>query len=276
MLGWLLLLAFPVAAAIRSNESGTAKALTVAVVAAFVAVAAVIALAESKPLRDSVAVPAVAFFLTVAIVMTVVDRENWATLFIFSAAMTAIVVREPLAHAGVALCAVLCAVTLLARGAAGGTVVGYTAPAAGIGALVLMLADLRARNKELVQTRAELARLAVAEERARFARDLHDLLGHSLSVIALKAELAGRLLPHRSDEAVPHVRDIEQVARCALTEVRDAVSGYRRPTLDVELAGARMALSAEGSAPTCSSLRSRSIRPWRRCSRGPSGRAPRT
>ena len=57
---------------------------------------------------------------------------------------------------------------------------------------MLVMADLRTRNAELHEARAELARLAVAEERMRFARDLHDLLGHSLSVIALKAELAGQ------------------------------------------------------------------------------------
>jgi two-component system sensor histidine kinase DesK len=84
----------------------------------------------------------------------------------------------------------------------------------------------------------------VVRERERFARDLHDLLGHSLSVIALKAELAGRLLPDRAAEAADEVAEVEQVARTALSEVRDAVSGYRRPTLDGELAGARMALSS--------------------------------
>jgi two-component system sensor histidine kinase DesK len=63
-------------------------------------------------------------------------------------------------------------------------------------------------------------------------------------VIALKAELAGRLLP--GPEAAEHVAEIEQVARGALTEVRDAVRGYRQPTLDDELVGAQMALSAAG------------------------------
>jgi two-component system sensor histidine kinase DesK len=91
-----------------------------------------------------------------------------------------------------------------------------------------------------------VARLAVAEERERFARDLHDLLGHSLSVIALKAELAGRLLPHQPQQAADHVAELESVAREALAEVREAVSGYRQPTLAGELAGARMALEAAG------------------------------
>ena len=65
-------------------------------------------------------------------------------------------------------------------------------------------------------------------------------------MIALKAELAGRLLPDRPREAATEVAEVEQVARQALGEVREAVSGYRQPTLDGELAGARMALSAAG------------------------------
>jgi len=106
--------------------------------------------------------------------------------------------------------------------------------------------DLRVRNFELQEARAELASMAVAEERERFARDLHDLLGHSLSVIALKAELAGRLLADGPPDAANEVAELEQVARTALREVREAVSGYRQPTLEGELAGARMALSAAG------------------------------
>jgi two-component system sensor histidine kinase DesK len=112
--------------------------------------------------------------------------------------------------------------------------------------LMLVMRDLRVRNMQLNEARAELARLAVAEERERFARDLHDLLGHSLSVIALKAELARRMLADGPHDAANEVAELEQVARTALTEVREAVSGYRQPTLDGELAGARMALSAAG------------------------------
>ena len=84
-------------------------------------------------------------------------------------------------------------------------------------------------NRELVEARAEVARLAVADERERFARDLHDLLGHSLSVIALKAQLARRRLPDDPETAAADVADIEAVTRDALREVRQAVSGYHRP-----------------------------------------------
>ena len=99
---------------------------------------------------------------------------------------------------------------------------------------------------ELRAAREEITRLAVAEERLRFARDLHDLLGHSLSLITLKSELAGRLLPAAPERAATEVRDIEDVARRALSEVREAVAGYRRPTLDEELDGAREMLEAAG------------------------------
>ncbi len=111
---------------------------------------------------------------------------------------------------------------------------------------MLLMQDVRDRNEELCEARAELARLAVAQERERFARDLHDLLGHSLSVIALKAELAGRLIAERPEQAASEIGEVEGVAREALTEVRQAVSGYRQRTLDGELTGARVALSAAG------------------------------
>ncbi|WP_217165043.1 histidine kinase [Streptomyces sp. AC512_CC834] len=98
----------------------------------------------------------------------------------------------------------------------------------------------------LREARATVAQLAANEERLRLARDLHDLLGHSLSLITLKSELAGRMLPAQPDEAAQQVADIEQVSRQALVDVREAVTGYRRPRLAAELAGAKVALSAAG------------------------------
>ena len=99
-------------------------------------------------------------------------------------------------------------------------------------------------NAELVEARDELASNAVAEERLRFARDLHDLLGHSLSLIALKSELAGRLAERDPARAREEMADVEAAARRALAEVRDAVSGYRQVSLAQALAEARSALSA--------------------------------
>jgi two-component system, NarL family, sensor histidine kinase DesK len=120
------------------------------------------------------------------------------------------------------------------------------APFAIVGFSMIIVSRLILTVRELRAAREEIAHLAVAEERLRFARDLHDLLGHSLSSITLKSELAGRLLPADPDRAAVEVHDIEGVARTALREVREAVTGYRQPTLDEELAGAREMLEAAG------------------------------
>ncbi|NUR26211.1 MAG: sensor histidine kinase, partial [Catenulispora sp.] len=110
---------------------------------------------------------------------------------------------------------------------------------------------------QLREARAAVARLAASEERLRLARDLHDLTGHSLSLITLKAELAQRMIHKvreaaadrplpRLDDALREVEEIEQVSRQTLTDIREAVSGYRRPTLAVEMAAAATALDAAG------------------------------
>jgi two-component system sensor histidine kinase DesK len=109
----------------------------------------------------------------------------------------------------------------------------------GVGQLVRTTVELR-------KARATVAQLAANEERLRLARDLHDLLGHSLSLITLKSELAGRMLPDHPDKAAQQVADIEQVSRQALVDVREAVTGYRRPRLSAELAGCQVALTAAG------------------------------
>jgi two-component system sensor histidine kinase DesK len=122
----------------------------------------------------------------------------------------------------------------------------YIVPFPLIGIGMIAVSRLVVTIRELRAAREEIARLAIAEERLRFARDLHDLLGHSLSLITLKSELAGRLLPAAPEKAATEVHDIESVARRALQEVREAVAGYRRPTLDDELDGAREMLEAAG------------------------------
>jgi two-component system sensor histidine kinase DesK len=102
------------------------------------------------------------------------------------------------------------------------------------------------RQRDLSAARRENARLAVEEERNRVARDLHDILGHSLTVITVKAELAGRLMDVAPDRARAEVADLEQLSRDALADVRQAVEGFREISLAGELARAREALSAAG------------------------------
>ncbi|GAA3746001.1 two-component system sensor histidine kinase DesK [Spinactinospora alkalitolerans] len=94
------------------------------------------------------------------------------------------------------------------------------------------------------------ARLAVTEERLRFARDMHDLIGHSLSGIAVKSELAARLAERDPARAAQEMAAVQQVARDALREVRSAVSGYRDVDLSDELASVRAVLTAAGVSCT--------------------------
>ena len=114
----------------------------------------------------------------------------------------------------------------------------------GMGARLLWTA-----YSELTDAREEIARLAVSEERLRFARDVHDLLGQSLATIVLKTELIGRQLPADADDALRHeVDDVARVSRKSLGDLREAVAGYRRPTLPAEVTSARSALRAAGIA----------------------------
>jgi two-component system sensor histidine kinase DesK len=100
------------------------------------------------------------------------------------------------------------------------------------------------RNIEVLAVREENARLALEDERNRFARDLHDILGHSLTVITVKAELAQKLFDVDPERARAEVTDLERLSRDALADVRRAVEGYRELTLPGELARARTALEA--------------------------------
>ena len=110
--------------------------------------------------------------------------------------------------------------------------------AMGLRYLLSTVAALRAARTEIVQH-------ATDNERARISRDLHDLLGNSLSLITLKGELATRLLPEGAP-GLDEVRDMLSLSREALRQVREAVSGYRQPTLSTELTAARVALEAGG------------------------------
>jgi two-component system, NarL family, sensor histidine kinase DesK len=106
--------------------------------------------------------------------------------------------------------------------------------------------QLIALNAELHATRAELADLAVAGERERLARELHDLLGRTLSLIAVKAELASRLSAKGDRSADAELADVQRLARQAVRDVREAVAGGHVPSIDVELAAAEVALRSVG------------------------------
>jgi two-component system sensor histidine kinase DesK len=104
----------------------------------------------------------------------------------------------------------------------------------------------RERQAEVKLSHDEIRRLAATAERERIGRDLHDLLGHTLSLVAVKSELAKRLLERDPQAARKEIAEVERVARDALSQVRSAVTGIRAACLAAELASARLLLESAG------------------------------
>ena len=114
-----------------------------------------------------------------------------------------------------------------------------------IGGGQIFFAQQKRADCLLQAAQEENVALAAVAERERIARDLHDVLGHTLSVIVLKAELAGRLLTHENSDpirAASEITDVERIARTALAEVREAIGGYRSKGLAAEIEAARRTL----------------------------------
>jgi two-component system sensor histidine kinase DesK len=105
-------------------------------------------------------------------------------------------------------------------------------------------ADDEAKRRAIDESQEEIRRLAAAAERERIARDLHDLLGHTLTLITVKAELAAKLAERDLPTAAREIRELESVSRDALRQVREAVGGYRSGGLAGEMAIARITLNA--------------------------------
>ena len=251
----LLFLAYPLSALLASDASPARSVVALCGTALFVGVFLWL-LWSREPFRTATAGAyeirerrvAVAFLAAVASMLTLFFGEEWLTLFVHAGVAAGLMLPGRDARAAVAGLALLAVFAGRASGTEWPTIGRFVLPTALLGLLFAALTRHLSTIAELNAAREEIARLAVAEERLRFARDLHDLLGHSLSLIALKSTLADRLLPvtPETERAAKEVRDIEGVAREALREVRGAVAGYRRPTLDAELTGARQMLEAAG------------------------------
>jgi two-component system sensor histidine kinase DesK len=115
-----------------------------------------------------------------------------------------------------------------------------------IGFVNLHYVETRRRDASLKLAQEEIARLATIAERERIAGDLHDLLGHTLSVIVLKSELASKLMARDAARAAAEIAEVERISRDALAEVRRAVQGFRAATLVDELVRARAVLETAG------------------------------
>jgi len=241
--GYLVYLAYPVAAELSGRHHPAEVVGTLLGGALFVTIYLVF-WARLYPDDGLWGLAALAALLALSVLLTVVDN-TWGGTFIYCAAVAgaAFPPRRSLAAVGLAT-----AVGVLVAVLDGG--LSWLSWSAAIMVLTgLGMVGIRfmvVTTKQLQCAQEERARLAVAEERLRFARDLHDLLGHSLSVIVLKSELAGRLGPTDPERALAEIRDVERVAREALREVREAVAGYRQPSLGQELERARATLAAAG------------------------------
>ncbi|MBL4659401.1 MAG: sensor histidine kinase [Alcanivoracaceae bacterium] len=113
-----------------------------------------------------------------------------------------------------------------------------------IGGINIYQHDITLKRKELILSQQEVSHLAKISERERIARDLHDLIGHTFSVITLKAELAGKLIEKNQKKALAEILELENISRDALKQIREVVTGYRSSDLNTELAHAKYVLES--------------------------------
>ena len=166
--------------------------------------------------------------------------------FVYGSAFVGRAVPPRRAFAYLSVIALLLAAESLLLGAPAAFLLFGPPVCAVVGAATVHFARTERRDSELKLSRAEVRRLAAVAERERIARDLHDLLGHTLSVIAIKAELAAKLAGQGDARAESEIRDVESVSRTALRQVRETVAGFRQADLDGELANAHLACEARG------------------------------
>lgn len=184
----------------------------------------------------------------IAVVSALAFGDAWMTLPIFTVVLYSFTLSPRGAVLGMfGMLAVVIVSGLLSR-VEPGVIVIFAFQVVTLALLFIGVRNTRLLAHQLREAQGEVARLAAADERLRIARDLHDLLGHSLSLIVLKSELAGRMAED-SPKVLREVRDIESVARQALVEVREAVTGYRQRSLSEELDNARAVLRAAGVEP---------------------------
>jgi two-component system, NarL family, sensor histidine kinase DesK len=246
MVAWLSFFIYPVAALLTARFDRDTQVIGLALLLALALIWGWFWLRVIAGPDKAFAAPAVIAATVLLVVFTLRTPPQYGSLFLYAVIMAGAAFNWRIGLPIVLILSVLAGAVDFARGESVTNTTGQFLNEVLIGVSAVAGRLLLEANQQLSLAREQIGRLAVGEERLRFARDLHDLLGHSLSVIALKSELAGRLIKTTPGLAVDQVNDIEKVARDALREVREVVAGYRQPTLAAELAGAREALTAAG------------------------------
>ena len=197
--------------------------------------------------------PAVLFAAAIAVIGAVTTPSVTAALsyFIFAATFIAFGLNPGAAYRALAVYAVL----IVAYGAAT-HVPAWSTGSALLFSMIVGIAGISTAEQKrtmvrLRQANDEIERLAKVAERERIARDLHDVVGHTLSLITLKAELASRLAEIDPARAAVEIRDVERIARASMTELRAALAGYHAAGIAEELAHARDVLTTAGMDVQC-------------------------
>jgi two-component system sensor histidine kinase DesK len=238
-----------VAPVLDLHGSPASKAFQLAVVAVIAVSALVAASTGRPPWRDRRASIALAALVLATVAGSLLTSSQWLPTWVLLANALPTVLhgrRLAVGVLGAALASALAAWAVAPHRGERVLAEVFVVLLAGVAAA--SIASLVDTVAELRRTRQELARAAVADERERMARDLHDLLGHTLSVMVVKAQAVRRLAATDVGAVAEHAADIEEIGRRALVEVRQAVDEMRAPTLAEELVGVRRALDAAGIA----------------------------
>lgn len=244
---YLVFLSYPLLAFLETGPDPAELALAGAGMAAFVALYLRVVTAALRRPRANAAPWAVAALVPVWLLLVPPLGEPWlfvSMFFVITALICAL--RRPVMLAAVAGTVAAVTGALFPLGGSPATHWWIPLQAALFAGALDAFVRLGEANRALRASRARAERLAVDNERLRFARDMHDILGHSLSVITLKSQLAGRLTAVDPDRARAEIREIEDLSRQALADVRATVAGYRTLSLPEEIDSARRALTAAG------------------------------
>ncbi|ACQ78552.1 histidine kinase dimerisation and phosphoacceptor region [Beutenbergia cavernae DSM 12333] len=242
---WVAFLAEPLSAALAADDLWVRVVSVVGVVGVGITFAFSMLFVRREQQSPSMIVLLVALELFFTAISCLGAHEHGLVGLVYVSATVHVLTRSPRAFVTTILCAA--AAFVLPRVIPGWDPADGTVAAVVLASLATFgFTQLIRRNRQLLAAQREIAELAAARERARLARDVHDLVGHSLTVVAVKAELARRLVSRDPDAATGELADIHELARSALADVRSMVQATRGVTLPGELVAARQALDAAG------------------------------